>query len=788
MATKPFNPLDYGAKAVATSSPAKAFDPAALGAVPVAPPQAPVKKDGIVSSIGKDVFNTLVATPGRRFGEAVGSVIGRAVGISPATLQERAAQDINFPSPFGEITVKGQKQLGSGGATQIAGNAAKSAAYLFPYGKVAEGVAGAAAPIVGATAGKGVGGLVSGGTGGYLADVGINADEGKTGAAAFSPGAGTALGLAIPGAGIIGRIAGKSGNALAPKFINSLIKPLSKDLSYGKNPGKTIAELGITGNSLEDLGKNVSAGKQKIGEVLGQLAQSVPPSVRLNLAPALTTFDESIKKAVQNNDQALVSRLTNAKDAITHIFRLDDGKVVPTGSRILDNLSYEEALTIKQIIGGLTKWTGQHTEDETANKALTRAYGIVKGALDTSAEQAGPEVAAKIRALNSQYADLTSAESAIKHRAAVETRQNVVNLPGKIGLGISAVAAPFTGGLFTVVGALSSFALDKILSSAAFKSRIAALLAKSTPEELNVLRTANPGVFDKLKSTFGDFQFPGDTAFQGKNRASTALNTASEPLTAPQMNPVSPNSTSKYPNIPQGAAISNRSLSTDAASSIDGSVPQVAEPVNVPPVDGGPGPIAPQGKISPGALLGVGGAAVGLAGPSINKQVGKLVDGLQVPSNNAQTTPAIAPMRPVAAPEQKTLSPEVIAPSAHLAPVIDQVSNATSTPPAVLKAILLMESSMAYDNSNQNPKIGKYAWLAGLTNTAKADLKKAGIQADFNTREGAVKAAADFWNLLQKRYPNETPEEIYFKHYYAGPNDTPQRRALFKKALDEYAP
>ena len=50
----------------------------------------------------------------------------------------------------------------------------------------------------------------------------------------------------------------------APRFINSLIKPKQADFSYGKNPGRTVSELGITGNNLSDFANNIHTEKNTI--------------------------------------------------------------------------------------------------------------------------------------------------------------------------------------------------------------------------------------------------------------------------------------------------------------------------------------------------------------------------------------------------------------------------------------------------------------------------------------------------------------------------------------------
>lgn len=177
------------------------------------------------------------------------------------------------------------------------------------------------------------------------------------------------------------------------------------------------------------------------------------------------------------------------------------------------------------------------------------------------------------------------------------------------------------------------------------------------------------------------------------------------------------------------------------------------------------------GKINIKSLIGGAGITAGAAAMNaVDRSLGTTT--IERKPAEAQTT------------KQRKEKPESVnEPSNSLAPVIRSVERARGAKSGILETILMMESSMAYDDSSQNPKIGRYAWLAGLTNSAKEDLEKAGISVDYNTREGALNAALDYWNLLKKRYPDESDEEIYFKHYYGGSKTTKSRRALFNEAL-----
>jgi hypothetical protein len=91
---------------------------------------------------------------------------------------------------------------------------------------------------------------------------------------------------------------------------------------------------------------------------------------------------------------------------------------------------------------------------------------------------------------------------ATKYRDVLQKRQNLVNLPGKIGLTGALVMAPFTGGISTIIAAVASVGIDKALSSPAFKTRLAAWLAKAPAAEKQKLFDAVPQL--------SRFRSPGD--------------------------------------------------------------------------------------------------------------------------------------------------------------------------------------------------------------------------------------------------------------------------------------
>lgn len=391
-------------------------------------------------------------------------------------------------------------------AKDTAGAALNVGSLLVPTAAVERGAAGLAARVLPKAApviGKVAAGLAVGGA----LDAGQNLEQGRN---PLTPGVGTALGVAGPlfvaGAKAAGGALGKVAANQAPRLINSLIKPLAKDFAYGKNPGRTISELGITANNLEELGTKVTQARQEVGQAIGKLGDSLEGKVELQLGSSLKPLDDAIQTAVAQRNQAAVTRLQEVKDALTHVSGLDaTGKIVSTGSKLLDSATFKTARAMLGQIGDMTKFTGNPSDDKLVNAALKQVYGGIKEKTLTAAEATNPAIAAQFRKLTEQYSDLTSAKVATENRDKIAQRLNMVGLsPTVAGLGAALTTAIATGGaaIPAILAGAGGAAIDKALSSTAVKTRVAAMLARKSPQELDVLTKAIPA----LKR----FQSPGD--------------------------------------------------------------------------------------------------------------------------------------------------------------------------------------------------------------------------------------------------------------------------------------
>jgi len=321
----------------------------------------------------------------------------------------------------------------------------------------------------------------------------------------FGAGLGKALGMMSgealftgkAGQVISDKIKGAS-SATSARVVNSLVKPLLKDFSYGKNPGLGVAQEGIVANSLDELAKKVSISRQNIGKQINDtLTKPGYQQLRLNITKDITPLDEAMQTAAKQNNQTLINRLQEVRRAITQKLTLDyvNGQplIKTVGSRNLSNLTPLEAMRIKQEIGDLTKWTGNASDDQFVNKALKQTYGNIK-------ERVGSAVPA-VKGLNERYANLTSAENAIKYRDKIEQRQNLIGVvPKLIGAG-EAMQFLATGDPRRILEGIAAIGIGKVLGSPAFKTRLAVGLSKLSKSDLLKVGESSPLLMNFIKQS-----------------------------------------------------------------------------------------------------------------------------------------------------------------------------------------------------------------------------------------------------------------------------------------------
>lgn len=399
---------------------------------------------------------------------------------------------------------------------EIAGSTLQAALNFLPVGRAAKGITTGVRAIGLSKGASALGKVGAGLLAGEVFDISQNLQQNKEGLGILKPGAGAAIGGAIPAAGVAAKALVRFGQGQAPRIINSLIKPLSKDFSYGKNPGRAVAEEKIVANNFDELVDKIRSKRQDIGREIGSVGKQLSNDPSINLTESLSPITEAMKTAASQNNKALLSRLSNIKQSITDILEpmVDEAGNVgikSVGTRKLNKLTFSEARDILGEIGDMTQFTGNPSDDKLVNSALKRIYGDIKGQTLTKAKELNPELAKKFSQLTEKYADLTSAEIATKYRDKIVERGNLIGIsPQMTGIGSALITAVASGGaaLPAVLAGVGAAAVQKLAATPGFKTRLAAILSKKTGEEVATIFNKIPA----MKALFpsGGAVSPGD--------------------------------------------------------------------------------------------------------------------------------------------------------------------------------------------------------------------------------------------------------------------------------------
>lgn len=411
----------------------------------------------------------------------------KLLNLAQKTLQEGAKLEKEAKSVTDSITPSNSI---SGDLKRVSGQAINTALTFGPSlaAKPAEPIVRSTASRFGRAAAEGAGF----GVGAALAD------EASAPEIISSGVLGAGLGAAFPVAGALANKTRQAAGNFAEREINSLIKPLLKDLSYGKNPGRGVAREGIVANSFDDLIQKVSAKKRELGNIIGQTIESASRGAKNKIATLdlrgvtkpITEAIEAAKRTPRTN-KALIRRLQDALDDILGTKITKNGNTIFT--RKLNRLTPQEAFEIKQIIADITKFTGNASDDGLVNRALRKAYGQIKEALNESVPG--------LKDLNERYADIVSADIATRYRDKIIERQNIIGLKSTTaGVGGAIITAVATGGAAvpSILAGLGAAGLQKALGSTVVKTSVASLLIKLAPAERNALFEAIPALREAI--------------------------------------------------------------------------------------------------------------------------------------------------------------------------------------------------------------------------------------------------------------------------------------------------
>lgn len=306
----------------------------------------------------------------------------------------------------------------------------------------------------------------------------------------------------------------------AERVMASLIKPLKKNLSFGKRPAlelaREVAKADKVPGNWDDLVSFTSKAKQKSGKEIGKFYNKADKTIktRFNAETALKTIDNAMDEAAAKNNTALMNRLSAAKQAITQNlvkeFDEETGQWVikSTGTRNLTKLKPSEVQSLIGEIGDQVKWTGNYSDDLTVNRALQDTYRALRRGFESGLSKENKATGALARRLNEKYGNLTSALDAVNYRKDVVNRQALVSLTDQ--------EAAIAGGLFTairgggnigsILAGIGSGTISKLTKSPWFATNLTKTIMKLSPAKRQSIFLKYPmlrGVVNQTLKTTG---------------------------------------------------------------------------------------------------------------------------------------------------------------------------------------------------------------------------------------------------------------------------------------------
>lgn len=312
---------------------------------------------------------------------------------------------------------------------------------------------------------------------------------------------GGAIGAAIPAVGTGLSALSGSGEKIGLKAIDSLIKPLKNQVSYGKNPARGLInemiEQKATPSSLNELLSFTEKGLESNSAKLAQELEGAGVK-QLDLSGVLSPIDEKISQLQKTprSNEAAIKRLQDARDDLLGKVVDENGNI--SYSRDLSKVNPVEATDFKRLVGDITKFTGNDSDDKAVNIALKSVYGKTMDAIEKAVPSASK--------LNERIADLIGAKKAIENRITVSERQNLFPMFSKIGgAGAAIVESMVTGGIpiYSLLGMGAATLADKIAGSTPVKLRIGKWLAGSTLAERKAIYAEIPALKNALERVFG---------------------------------------------------------------------------------------------------------------------------------------------------------------------------------------------------------------------------------------------------------------------------------------------
>jgi hypothetical protein len=384
-----------------------------------------------------------------------------------------------------------------------------------------------------------------------------------------------------------------------------------------------------------------------------------------------------------------------------------------------DNVPVAYADNIKDRFWGATRNFG--TEESTVANAVNRNIGF---AFKDGIEEVVTDV--NVRAYNKKLQEL------IVLRDFLESRNGKV--PGTGGkftrrtLSIAGSVAGSSGGpVGSVVGALTADNLAKALISPEARTwLIRKQLQRLSPEARKSLQQEAEIILQNMSKKRQEvLRLPAGNTGGGKF-----------PVTPNVINAPAPGTIE--PGVP-------RTEVQNAALPPLSSEPKLLKGGGQNPIELAPQKLNTQGGMSPVGVVGAAAGVAGAAAAALNPKKVEFINGEQP------------------------------------APVVSKGDNVIE--PKTLGSVLMeLESSGGRNKANADE--GEMKWLTGLTELAIAELKRKGIKekVDVNDKEDVLDASVKYFELMQSRYPDKTPGEIYVDYYWTQAKNKEQRQ----KKIDEF--
>ncbi len=391
---------------------------------------------------------------------------GGALKQVPLTMMD-AAETMNRPAQAAAMSLA--DRMGFGGAAQKARDTQATARYhaRAPYQSTeSEGTAGAIGRGMTRAAPQAVLAAMTGG-----ASIPIQASVQGAGQAVQTAAEGGSAGE-VATSGTLGALFGAAGPAvaagaknIAPRVINSLIKPLSKAFRFGRDPGRGVVSEGIVAKSAPRLAEKLSQKLDDIGgEIDSLLTRKDVASKTIDITPALQEVDKAVVEAAKTGEKLLVNRLKDLKQALTQELDPVSGEFGLLKDIVM---APKAAHQLKVQLGRASKWTGQAFDGE-VNQVRVAVYRKLNNLIDGAAPGA--------KKLQARYADMLTASSSLERTMTIKGRQNLLSLPN-IVLGGGGLAA---GGLEgAAIGA--GLAATRTIASSTPAKTIAAQALRRTP-------------------------------------------------------------------------------------------------------------------------------------------------------------------------------------------------------------------------------------------------------------------------------------------------------------------